>query len=150
MTDWSDFADRLTQQVAVLPENAVVTIGSVGWSVPYVQAQLVRPGGSVWATFQGEPLSGALASFGTDPELMSEVGWQSPGNSDHGTCWWIELPWPVSVMIHRQLASMIVTGFRDVHRIASTSALAYSAWDLEASERNIELPLLGLPLRDLP
>ncbi|MFE3189891.1 hypothetical protein ACFXHA_12840 [Nocardia sp. NPDC059240] len=147
MTDWREFTDRLAEQVATFPENAVVDIGCFRWPTSDRLVQIAQFGDCLWAIVLELPLVGASVSLGSGPELMSAVGWQPPGNPDHGTCWWIELPWPVSVLIHGQLAKMIVTGLRDFHCIPNASTLAYDAWDLDTSERAIDLPLLGIPAR---
>nr|WP_157555321.1 hypothetical protein [Nocardia crassostreae] len=135
--------------MATLPENVVVDIDCFRWPTPPVLAQLVRLSDSLWATVKDLPRVGASGPLDSDSELMSAVGWQPSGNPDHGTLWWIELPWPVSDLICRQLATMIVTGLRDFHRISSASTLAYDAWDLDANERTIDLPLLGIPARGM-
>ncbi|WP_433563220.1 TY-Chap domain-containing protein [Nocardia sp. CA-151230] len=150
MTGWDDITDRLARQLSVLPDGAVVNIvGLRPGGVP-VQAQVAQFSDSLWATFQGRSSAYPEIAFGIDPELMTAAGWQPPENSDHGTSWWIELPWPVPMMIHRQLAHMIVTGFRDFHRMPDTAGLTYDAWDYEPGSGPLELPLLGIPAQERP
>ncbi|MRH92886.1 hypothetical protein GFY24_36640 [Nocardia sp. SYP-A9097] len=147
MNDWSDFTDRLAEQLTMLPDGAVVTISGAGPSTSYVQSQVVQLSDALWATFQGKPKPGdEFAS--ADPELMTAAGWQPPETGDHGTSWWIELPWPVASPIYRQLAIMIVTGFRDGHQIPDPSGLSYDAWNSNMNDRPVDLPLLGIPARE--
>ncbi|WP_306361456.1 hypothetical protein [Nocardia sp. CC227C] len=147
MTEWNQLIDHLTAEIARLPDGAIVTIGGTKPSGPYVQSQIVQLEDSIWGEFLGDAVLGAT-SIEAAPEAMTNVGWRPPGNPDHGRNWWIELPWPVPSAIYRQLATMIVTGFRDYHRFPGPSALSYHAWNSAAGDRPIELDL-GLLHRDL-
>ncbi|MEV6771273.1 hypothetical protein AB0N05_21900 [Nocardia sp. NPDC051030] len=152
MTDWDKFTDRLAEQLSTLPDGAVVTLSGAGPSTSYVvHSQVVQLSDAVWGEFQGRPKSDRETPFGTDSTVMTTAGWQPPGNTDHGTNWWIELPWPSNSANYRRLATMIVTGFRRFHQIPSPTALTYDAWNTDARNHyySLELPLLGIPsLRD--
>ncbi|MFC9993658.1 DUF6301 family protein [Nocardia sp. NPDC127526] len=143
MTGWDEFAERLAEQLTALPDGAIVTIGGNRPSGAYVQSQVVQLEDGIWGEFLGDALIQG-DSIDADPEVMTDVGWQPPGNADHGKNWWIELPWPVPSAIYRRLATMIVTGFREYHRFPDTSALSYHAWNSIEGNRPIELHL-GLP-----
>ncbi|GAB4583204.1 TY-Chap domain-containing protein [Nocardia sp. IFM 10818] len=147
MTEWDQLAERLADQLAGLPDGAIVTIGGTKPSGPYVQSQVVQLEDSIWGEFLGDAILGH-ATIDAAPEVMTNVGWEPPGNADHGKNWWIELPWPIPSAIYRQLATMVVTGFRDYHRFPDLSALSYHAWNSLERNRPIELDL-GLPYREL-
>ncbi|WP_306356147.1 MULTISPECIES: hypothetical protein [unclassified Nocardia] len=145
MTGWAEFTDQLASQLARMPDGVIITLSGAGRSVRYVQAQVLQLEDRIWAEFQGDAKLDDAAAL--NPSLMSETGWQLPDRDHHGN-WWVEVPWPASSSIYRQLASMIVTGFRDHHHVPDATALTYFAWNDETGEPFVELPLLGIPSRD--
>lgn len=72
--------------------------------------------------------------------------WQEP-DFDHDD-YWMEVPWPAASALYQQLATMVVTGFRDGFRMIDPARLAYNAFNQNDGNRDLELPLLGLPRQD--
>ncbi|WP_062987644.1 TY-Chap domain-containing protein [Nocardia anaemiae] len=149
MTEWAEFTERLAEQLAVLPAGAIVKIVEAGPPSGHQRfAQFAQTDNELLAELVGDEfLEPAARPDETGHRLITESGWQEP-DDDHGPYWWIELPWPVNSAIYRQLAAMVVTGLRDAFRISDPGSLTYTAWNKNADERDLHLPLLGLARQD--
>ncbi|WP_405167253.1 hypothetical protein OG203_20495 [Nocardia sp. NBC_01499] len=145
MSDWAEFAAGLAEELAGLADGAVVKIiqsASISQVRPYAQFRQLDD--ILWAEIVGDKWLDPAAQAGADGnQLLADAGWQRP-DFDHGDNWWLESPWPMSSATYRRLAASVVTGLRDALRVADPAELVYQAWDENADNRGIELPLLGL------
>ncbi len=142
MTDWDQLAERLAEQLAVLPAGAIVKIVATG--PPYRFAQFAQSSASLEAELIGdEYLDPTDRPTADSREAIIDSGWQAP-DPDHVGNWWIEVPWPVASAIYRQLATMVITGLRDGLAVEQPADLRYEAWNEKAANEPMDLPLLGL------
>ncbi|MFF0494598.1 hypothetical protein ACFYTQ_36740 [Nocardia sp. NPDC004068] len=142
MTDWDRFAAQLAEQLSVLPAGAMVKV--VASSPPYRFAQFAQGDAYLLAELTGDEYLPPTDRPAEDRRRrIIDAGWQVP-DLDHGGNWWIEVPWPVASAIYRQLAAMVVTGLRDGLAVGSPAGLCYEAWNAQASNELMDLPLLGL------
>lgn len=141
MSGWAAFVAGLAEQLATLPDGAIVKIiepESTPKQPRY--AQFSQSSDRLWAEFIGNEWLEPVDRL--DPaaqQLMVEIGWQEP-DAEHSDNWWTELPWPVNSAIYGQLASMVATGFRDGFRMADPSELTYEAWNENTGNSPLELP----------
>ncbi|MRH89500.1 hypothetical protein GFY24_18955 [Nocardia sp. SYP-A9097] len=144
MTDWDRFEAGLAEELAMLPAGALVTIDT--------KAPDTEPGFAQFAQFEGKVLAelGAYADLDRDvglnapgAPLVLATGWHPPDQSDRDN-WWVELPWPITSAIYRELAAMVVIGLRDAFHVSGPARLVYRAWNSKAGNRPFDLPLLGI------
>lgn len=145
MTAWTEFADGLAQQLRLLPAGAFLVITSPHDARRF--AQFAQTEDILYGQLAGDEWIDESAHITADDRrLLIEVGWHEP-HPDHAEDWWIELPWPISSTSYRKLASMTVAGLRDVFDVAEPAQLTYRAWNGNAGNRDLDLPLLGLNAR---
>ncbi|KAF0848272.1 TY-Chap domain-containing protein [Nocardia caishijiensis] len=145
MTDWTDFADGLAQQLMLLPAGAFLVI-----CAPHPPhdarefVQFAQTDDELYGQLAGDEwLDESDRRTPDERRLLIETGWQQP-HPDHVDNWWVELPWPAPSTGYRKLASMAVVGLRDVFGITAPELLTYRAWNGRAGNRALDLPLLGL------
>jgi hypothetical protein len=145
LNGWEEFAAGLAEELAGLPAGAVVIIAEstpISEVARYAQFRQFEDilaaelGGDKW-------LEPAAQAGETGNKLIANAGWQQPDFAHVGN-WWNEWLWPMTSADYRRLAAMVVTGLRDAYRIADPAELAYRAWNENAGNSPIELPLLGL------
>ncbi|MGM7644066.1 TY-Chap domain-containing protein [Nocardia sp. JW2] len=145
MTDWTEFAEGLAQQLMRLPAGAFLVITA---SQPPHDSrrfvQFAQTDDEIYGQLAGDEWIDESDRITADEHrLLTETGWQEP-HPDHVDNWWVELPWPAPSTSYRKLASMAVVGLRDVFGIAAPALLTYRAWNGKAGNRDLDLPLLGL------
>ncbi|MCX4093055.1 TY-Chap domain-containing protein [Nocardia sp. alder85J] len=148
MTDWETFAAGLVEELADLPSGALVVISDMSDADSTYFAQFAQLDDKLAAQLTGDAnLTGGRPPAVDHRQRLIDVGWQTPDPTDSDN-WWVELPWPVTSALYRQLATMVVIGLRDAFGVAEPAQLAYRAWNGNDRNRPIELPRLGLPRVD--
>ncbi|WP_051152721.1 TY-Chap domain-containing protein [Nocardia niigatensis] len=144
MTDWNQFEVGLAEELAGLPAGALVTIDT--------KAPDTEPGFAQFAQSEDKVVAELGAYADLDREagvnapgaaVVLAAGWHPPVGSDRDN-WWVELPWPVTSAIYRQLAAMVVIGLKDAFHVSSPTRLVYKAWNSNAGNRRFDLPRLGI------
>jgi hypothetical protein len=146
LTGWEQFAEGLARHLAELPSGAVVKIVESDESAEVPRyAQFLQSDDKLFAEVVGDEwLDEDLGAGTAGGRLLADAGWHQP-DEDHSGNWWHDSAWPIDSAGYRQLASMVVTGLRDAFRISDLSAFHYEAWNGNAGNRKLDLPLLGLP-----
>jgi hypothetical protein len=146
---WDEFAEGLAQHLATLPTGAVVKIIEPDETAEVPRyAQFLQSDTKLFAEVVGDEwLDPALGAGEAGERLLTEAGWHQP-DEDHSGNWWLDSAWPIDSAGYDRLASMVVTGLRDAFRISDLSAFHYKAWNGNAGNRKLDLPLLGLPSAD--
>lgn len=148
MTGWAELAQGLAEHLATLPDGAILKIIEV---LPPSElpryAQFVQSADLLRCEFISNTwLTGEARLTPAAELLLAEIGWQQPNpDPDYSDNWWLELPWPLASTLYEHVAAMVITGFRDGLGTTDPSNLAYDAWNANAGNRALELPLLGLP-----
>ncbi|AFT98879.1 TY-Chap domain-containing protein [Nocardia brasiliensis] len=145
MTGWDEFAAGLAEELAALPEGAIVKViqsSSTSEVGPY--AQFLQTADRVWAELVSDKwLNSAAQAGAAGNDLIAGAGWQLP-DFQHGDNWWIELPWPIRTADYARLATMVVVGLRDALHVPAPTDLVYRAWNENTGNTPLELPALGL------
>ncbi|MEV6562600.1 hypothetical protein AB0M22_43245 [Nocardia sp. NPDC051756] len=146
MTGWDQFAEGLARHLAELPAGAVVKIVESDESAEVARyAQFLQSEDTLFAEIVGDEwLDSDRGAGEAGARLLIDAGWQQPDETHSGN-WWRDTPWPIDSATYRRIASMVVTGLRDAFRIADPAAFHYEAWNGNAGNRKLDLPLLGLP-----
>jgi hypothetical protein len=143
VTDWTQFADLLAEQLAVLPSGAILKLVKI---LPdqYQFVEFAQDDDSLYADMTGDTyLEPGYRPTPQGRQEIIDVGWQIP-DADHVDNWWIQLPWPLTTSIYHYIATMSVTGLRDGFGIHSPAELVYDAWNTNNRNDPMDLPLLGL------
>ncbi|WP_406265603.1 hypothetical protein OH799_18615 [Nocardia sp. NBC_00881] len=145
MTDWTRFAEGLAEELAMLPDGALVVIKESGKpDNEYRYVQFRQTADLLEAQLTGDTYLDAAARPGhAGQRRLIDAGWQYP-DSPHNENWWIELSWPLSTAVDRHLSDMVVIGLRDCFRIPDPDTLIYDAWNQTKGNRRLHMPLLGL------
>ncbi|MBF6332780.1 TY-Chap domain-containing protein [Nocardia transvalensis] len=145
MTDWTEFSAGLAEELATLPAGALVVITEADKPAGNCRyTQFRQTDDLLEAQLTGDTyLSPESRPSGPGRQRIIDAGWQQP-DSRHTDNWWIELPWPITTALYRQLADMVVTGLRDGFGITDPTTLVYDAWNDRAGNRRLPLPRLGL------
>ncbi|MFI6046319.1 TY-Chap domain-containing protein [Nocardia sp. NPDC051321] len=146
MTGWEQFTEGLARHLAELPSGAVVKIIESDESADVARyAQFLQTDSKLIAEVVGDGwLAPELGAGTAGSRLLADAGWHQP-DEDHSGNWWLDSTWPIDSASYRRIASMVVTGLRDAFRISDLSTLYYEAWNGNAGNRKLDLPLLGLP-----
>ncbi|MFF3224972.1 hypothetical protein ACFYV7_19425 [Nocardia suismassiliense] len=149
MTDWDQFAEGLAQHLATLPTGAVVKIIESDESAEVPRyAQFLQSDTKLFAEVVGDDwLDSDKGAGEAGARLLAEAGWHQPDDAHSGN-WWFDSAWPIDSAAYQRLATMVVTGLRDAFRVTDLTDFYYEAWNGNAGNRKLDLPLLGIPPLD--
>jgi type III secretion system-like peptide-binding chaperone/type III secretion system (T3SS) SseB-like protein len=125
--EWSEFAERLSRELARLDRDTILIIREHDEDRHYVQA-MREPDRLYAEAVSNNFLEGPLLLTPADEEVLAEAGWQPPTADWAPANWWCELSPVATADDHARLADMMVTALRDVQGVRRPADLVYESF----------------------
>jgi hypothetical protein len=127
LLEWSEFAERLSRELAGLDRDTILIVREHDESRHYVQA-MREPDRLYAEAVSNNFLEGPLALTPADEEVLTEAGWRPPTEDWAPANWWTELPPFATAPDFTGLADMMVTALRDVQGLRRPADLVYESF----------------------
>jgi hypothetical protein len=125
--EWSEFAERLSRELARLDRDTILIIREHDEDRHYVQA-MREPDRHYAEAVSNNFLEGPLRLTPADEEVLTESGWQPPTADWTPANWWTELAPLATEDDFARLADMMVTALRDVQAVRRPADLVYESF----------------------